>query len=52
MAKEKEVEYLVHDDTGLKWEDLTEEEKKEMDEIDKRPETIAFEKKMKEEYGL
>ena len=27
MPKEKEFEYFVHDDTGLKWEDLTEEEK-------------------------
>ncbi len=52
MPKEKEFEYFVHDDTGLKWEDLTEEEKRKLDEFDKSSKMAEFMEKLKEEYGL
>lgn len=52
MTISKEIEYMVHDDTVPKWEDLTEDEKRKLDELDQTPEMIAFDKKMKEKYGF
>ena len=37
---------------SLNWEDLTEEEKRKLDEFDKSSKMAEFMEKLKEEYGL